>query len=152
MAAAQQSPKPNPNRRRIPRQTIANTKPKFANNPPLPGRPFLQKQESHSHMSPIIPKSTDTLPFSSRPFLRRQESHSVVHVNNAKIHPQIPVPPQTIPAKAGISIKNRRQRRLKSAAHRESLKFHSAAVKLLMQANSRTNSHINCPFAAICPK
>ena len=46
-------------------------------------------------------KSARTLPFTHRPFLRRQESHSHGR-QQCQICPQFPVPPQTIPAKAGI--------------------------------------------------
>ena len=47
-------------------------------------------------------KSAHTLPFPHRPFLRRQESHNHVR-QQCQIRPHTPVPPQTIPAKAGIS-------------------------------------------------
>ena len=36
---------------------------KICRHTSVPHRPFLRKQESHSHMSPTIPKSADTLPF-----------------------------------------------------------------------------------------
>ena len=39
-----------------------------------PHRPFLRRQESHSHMLPIMPKSTNNPPSPTRPFLRKQES------------------------------------------------------------------------------
>ena len=145
MVAAQQSPKPNPNRRRIPRQTIANTKPKFANNPPLPGRPFLQKQESHKQnaATPLkirrrrqiqesaklnpnrrrIPRQTianhnpPQIPRPPRrPFLRRQESHSVIYANNGKIHTRSRSPHRPF-LRRQESHKQKRQRRYESAAN-----------------------------------
>ena len=103
--------------------------PKSAHNSPFPHRPFLRRQESHSAVHAISPNPPPipippqlipakagisqcsvpqfakyaAIPLSPiRPFLRRQESHSVVHTISPN-PPPIPIPPQTIPAKAGIS-------------------------------------------------
>ena len=68
-----------------------------------PRRPFLRRQESHSVVYATIAKSAPDSHSPRRPFLRRQESHSVVPPTIAKSVPDSHSPPQTIPAKAGIS-------------------------------------------------
>ena len=73
-----------------PATMAATTMPNPPTIPHSPTKPFLRKQESHSHMLPIIPKSADTLPFPHRPFLRKQESHNCVPPTAASILAAMP--------------------------------------------------------------